>query len=317
MSNQNNRATNGREDPPEPSRKTVQIAIVIMAVAALGAFLLFKPKGPEAATNTETNPPTVAVKSPAPPSSNTGGGTWTPPKPPPVTVSDPVVPTMPPPTNVLVPVPAPPATPETTMASEAVRKQLTDLAQLDLTQGEVSADKLTAAAQSLQGILAQGQSAFVSATSQMSPAEIERLTLNMSALAPDQFRPFAVAAASAALNAATQSQNKEDVGALFRVLEEHGGPEVAPQLESMAQNWKYYSTIALANLPDGAGVPSLIRMIGDANNPSPSSRNAALQALAQVAPTSPEAMAVLQDQAKANTIPFTTWINIASGTGRT
>jgi hypothetical protein len=196
-----------------------------------------------------------------------------------------------------------------------MRQQVSALAQLDLSQGNLSPTQLTAYTQSLQNLMTQGQAAFVGATSQMKPAEIERLAANMRALAPEQGGAFAAAAANAALTAAAANPNKEDVGALFRVLQQNGGPESVPQIESLANNWKYYSTIALANLSDNAGVPSLIRMVGTENNPAQGSRNAALPALAQVAPNSPEALAVLQNQAKENTIPFTTWINIASVLG--
>ncbi|MBN2506168.1 MAG: hypothetical protein JXQ71_05690 [Verrucomicrobia bacterium] len=313
----NNRAAGGGGSPPEPSRKTIQVAIVLMAIAAIGAFLLFRPRPPAASGNQE--PP--AASSTATPSGDTppadAGRNWTAPRPPPVPVS--VSPAAPPPPAALAPAVSPAPAAEAVSAPgmplETMREQVAALAKLDLAGGNLSPTQLAAYTQSLQSLMAQGQEAFVGATSQMSPAEIERLANNMRALAPDQSGAFATAAANAALTAAAQSANKEDVGPLFRVLQENGGPETVSQIESLAGKWRYYSTIALANLADNAGVPSLIRMVGDENNPAQGSRNAALQALAQVAWNSPDALAVLQNQAKENTIPFTAWINIASVLG--
>lgn len=148
----------------------------------------------------------------------------------------------------------------------------------------------------------------------LSPRELERVAQNLEQQAPEQYRQQAVGAARAALAAAAASgkADGEDVGPLFRVIQQYGGPDAVADLTKLSERWKYYGTIALANMPDGAGIPALMQMVQDPNNPAKANRNAALQVLAQVAPQSPEAAALLLDQAKASQIPYSTWITIAS-----
>jgi len=58
---------------------------------------------------------------------------------------------------------------------------------------------------------------------------------------------------------------------------------------TLAKQWNYYAVIALAQLPDGAGVPSLIRMAQEENGYGP------LQMLAQLASDNPDARTALLD----------------------
>ena len=108
----------------------------------------------------------------------------------------------------------------------------------------------------------------------------------------------------------------EDVGALFEVMQRFGDASVAGDLEKAASQWNYYAVTALANLPDGAGVPALIGMV---QNPDPASKGAhgvALQLLAQLAGPYPEAGAALVDLARRNQIPPRLWPSlVASLTG--
>ena len=55
-----------------------------------------------------------------------------------------------------------------------------------------------------------------------------------------------------------------DVGALFQVLQNHGDATTAEALAQLRSKWNYYATMALAGLPGGEGVPSLIRQVQDA-----------------------------------------------------
>ncbi len=71
-------------------------------------------------------------------------------------------------------------------------------------------------------------------------------------------------------------------------------------------NGNYYGPISLAQLPDGAGIPSLIQMAQDSKTGS-STRDAAIQMLAQVSGQSPEAGAALVEQARANGISEFAW----------
>ena len=75
---------------------------------------------------------------------------------------------------------------------------------------------------------------------------------------------------------------------------------VVPELEETTGKWKYYSAMALAQLPDGAGVPSLIRMAQDPNEAGKGILDVVLQTLAQVSTQYPEARAALVEH-------FRTW----------
>ena len=144
------------------------------------------------------------------------------------------------------------------------------------------------------------------------PREIALLAKNLDQQAPDQYRQAAVDAARAALAMAAEGKLAgRDVGPLFGVLQQYGGADVVPDLERATGQWRYYAAIALAGLPDGAGVPSLIQMVEDPNGAAKGGRQAALQMLAEVSPQYPAASAALLDQAKLNQIPNATWINIS------
>ena len=144
------------------------------------------------------------------------------------------------------------------------------------------------------------------------PREIALLAKNLEQQAPDQYRQAAVDAARAALAMAAEGKlGGRDVGPLFGVLQQYGGADVLPDLERATGQWRYYAAIALAGLPDGAGVPSLIQMVEDPNGAAKGGRQAALQMLAEVSPQYPAASAALIEQAKLNQIPNATWINIS------
>src|SRR5260370_6221311 len=102
-----------------------------------------------------------------------------------------------------------------------------------------------------------------------------------------------------------------DVGPLFGVLQQYGGADVLPDLERATGQWRYYAAIALAGLPDGASVASLIQMVEDPDGAAKGGRQVGLQMLAEVSPQYPAASAALLDQAKLNQIPKATCINIS------
>jgi hypothetical protein len=149
------------------------------------------------------------------------------------------------------------------------------------------------------------------------PREIALLANSLERQAPEQYRDMAVAAARAALaQAVPGTANIRDVGPLFSVLTQYGGAAAVADFQQAASGqWKYYATIALGQMPDGAGLPALIQMAGDANNPAIGGRTAALQVLGQAAAESPEARNALLEQASRGTIPPATWINIAAALG--
>src|SRR5437762_8130859 len=101
-----------------------------------------------------------------------------------------------------------------------------------------------------------------------------------------------------------------DVGALFQVLQNHGDATTAEALAPLQSKWNYYATLALAGLPGGEGVPSLIRQAQDAAG---GKSTLTFQLLAQIATEYPDAGAALIDQARRNQIPDAAWRKIATG----
>ncbi|MEY2410379.1 MAG: hypothetical protein QOF48_3049 [Verrucomicrobiota bacterium] len=146
------------------------------------------------------------------------------------------------------------------------------------------------------------------------PREIALLAQNLDRQVPEQYRESAVAAARVAMaEAAAGRLAGKDVGPLFDLLRNYGGATAVEDFQQAAAGpWKYYATIALADLPDGAGVPALVQMISDPKNPAIGGRVAALQALAQLTPDNAEARNALMEQARQGNIPGATWINIAA-----
>lgn len=146
------------------------------------------------------------------------------------------------------------------------------------------------------------------------PREIALLASNLERQAPEQYRETVVAAARAAMAEAGAGRLAgKDIGPLFEVLRNYGGPNAVQDFQQAAGGqWKYYATIALANLPDGAGVPALVQMVADPASGARSGRVAAMQALAQLIPDHPDAREVLLEQSRQAAIPDATWINIAA-----
>ena len=141
------------------------------------------------------------------------------------------------------------------------------------------------------------------------PREIALLARNLEALAPEQYRAQAVEAARQSLAMAMGKKLEGfDVAPLFEVLQKYGGPGTLNDLEHATSQFNYYATLALGNLPDGGGVPSLIRMAElQPNGQSNPGRLQSLQVLAQLASSNPDARAALIEQARANQIGPNLW----------
>jgi hypothetical protein len=139
------------------------------------------------------------------------------------------------------------------------------------------------------------------------PMEIALLAQDLDKLEPQQHQEEALNAARQALGAAgSHKLETADVAPLFEVLQKYGGAGVVPELEKATGQWNYYGTIALAQLSDGAGIPSLVQIAQDPKAES-TTRDAALQMLAQVADQSPKARAALVGQARLNAISEFAW----------
>jgi DNA-binding IscR family transcriptional regulator len=145
------------------------------------------------------------------------------------------------------------------------------------------------------------------------PSEIALLARNLEQQAPGQYRQETLNAVNDVLAMAEKGQLAGwDVGALFQVLQSYGDATTATALAQLQSKWNYYATMALAGLPGGEGVQSLIRQAQD--GAAGASRSAlAFQLLAQMAAEYPDAGAALIEQARRNQISDATWRKIAAG----
>ncbi len=146
------------------------------------------------------------------------------------------------------------------------------------------------------------------------PSEIALLAKNLEQQAPGQYRQETLNAVNEVLTMADKGQLAGwDVGALFQVLQNYGDATSATALAQLQSKWNYYATMALAGLPGGEGVPSLIRQAQDAAAGATGKSGLAYQLLAQIATEYPDAGAALIEQAKSNQIPDSAWRKIATG----
>src|SRR5262249_23728698 len=102
------------------------------------------------------------------------------------------------------------------------------------------------------------------------------------------------------------------VAPLFEVLQKYGDESVVGVLEQAVSRWKYPATLVLAGMPDGAGIPALIRLAQDPAIRESGIGDYALRPLAQAAVQYPEARAALVDQARLNQIPDSAWPTLAA-----
>jgi len=139
------------------------------------------------------------------------------------------------------------------------------------------------------------------------PLEIALLAQDLEKLEPQQHQVEALNAARQAIEIASGHKlEATDAAPLFEVLQKYGGVAVVNDLEKTTGQWNYYGAIALAQLPDGAGVPSLVQIAQDAKA-ADGTREAAFQMLAQVSDQSPEARVALIEQARLGTISEFAW----------
>ena len=132
-------------------------------------------------------------------------------------------------------------------------------------------------------------------------------------LPPDQFRSVVLAAASESLTQAIRGQwSGRNAAPLFEVLQKYGDEGVIGLLEKSSSRWNLYATLALAGMPDGAGIPALVRMVQDQASAAVGNGDLALRPLAQAALQFPEARASLLEQARSNHVPDQAWSGIAA-----
>lgn len=135
------------------------------------------------------------------------------------------------------------------------------------------------------------------------PREIALITQNLERLDPGQHYVAGLHAARQTLDLAANGElGGRDVAPAFEVLQRYGDASVIPELEQSAQHWGVYAAVALAQLPEGAGLPSLLQMAADKTPQNSQARVSALKMLAQMAPGFDHARSALLEQLKSKQI---------------
>ncbi|MBI3416125.1 MAG: hypothetical protein HY043_12570, partial [Verrucomicrobia bacterium] len=112
--------------------------------------------------------------------------------------------------------------------------------------------------------------------------------------------------------------NNSDGHSIYPLLELYqriGDASVVPDLEkgvASTSAWRYQAALALSELPDGVGVPALIKLAQNPQIGAQDQGDLAYRALAQVASKYPDARNALIEQARAGQVPVTAWPAIAS-----
>jgi hypothetical protein len=145
------------------------------------------------------------------------------------------------------------------------------------------------------------------------PVEIATLSRNLEQAAPGKYTETVVSAAREALNiASSPGWDGRDVAPLFEVLKHFAGAAAVPDFQKSSGTWFDYAPIALADLPNGSGVPALVQWVKDPNAPLFAGNDVYLRMLAQASTQYTDAFQALLEQARANRIPSSAWDGIAT-----
>jgi hypothetical protein len=152
------------------------------------------------------------------------------------------------------------------------------------------------------------------------PLEISLLARNLEEAAAGQYRQevLDVARQSLALFSPGNKLADRDLGPVFQVLQTYGDANTAAELVKLAPQWNYYATMALAGLPAGQGVASLVEVAHQPPSAETGQYNKLpYQMLAQLSSQYPDASSALLDMARQNQVPETAWAAVAAGLGGT
>jgi hypothetical protein len=145
------------------------------------------------------------------------------------------------------------------------------------------------------------------------PLEIALLSLTLEQQAPGEYRQLELTAARNALAQALSGNWKGgDVSPLFETFQALGEANDVPLLKQAVTKWNYYATVALAGLPNGAGIAALIQLAQDPAISSLGTGDFAFRPLAQVALQYPDAARALVDDARQNRIPASAWPTVGA-----
>lgn len=144
------------------------------------------------------------------------------------------------------------------------------------------------------------------------PHEIAQVAWDLEKLSPGAYKWETLDAARQTLAlAASGGLPGVEVAPLFQVLQQYGGADAVADLQGRASQWNYYSTIALAQLPDEAGIPALIQIAAGQDGSSSGVRTAALQMLTGLASQSTPSADALVSLAQQNSLSPYDWATLA------
>jgi hypothetical protein len=151
------------------------------------------------------------------------------------------------------------------------------------------------------------------------PLEISLLTRNLEEAASGQYRQEILDAARQSITLATQGKlGDRDLGPVFQVLQTYGDATTAAELVKLAPQWNYYATMALAGMPAGQGIASLVELAHQPPSAETGKYNKLpYQMLAQLSGEYPEASSALLDLVSQNQVPDSAWRAVAAGLGGT
>jgi hypothetical protein len=140
------------------------------------------------------------------------------------------------------------------------------------------------------------------------PIEVALLARTLDEEEPGVHNDEVIGAIRNALQLAERAPGGEspDVAPLFDLLRTYGGEQALAVLQESLPEWGEYALIALANLPEGAGIPSLTTLAAADDAPVANSV-LPFQILAQTTVLYPEAADALVDLARAGQIPDGVW----------
>jgi hypothetical protein len=145
------------------------------------------------------------------------------------------------------------------------------------------------------------------------PREIAVLARYLETAEPGSHRQTALDAARQSLSMANEGHLADrDVAPLFEVLQNFGNASTTQDLQKSANKWNYYSMFALANLPEGAGIPELVKIVQGETTVGSGSRVPALEMVAQAASQSELARQALVDQARQGNLTPYNWATLES-----
>lgn len=166
----------------------------------------------------------------------------------------------------------------------------------------------------LLGVLAEigGPEAIATAQSTLQattdPVELVTLAKFLDRAEPGAHRAEFTRAAKATLAVAVSGNlGGRDVAPLFEMMRTFGGPAELAELEPYANHWFNYTPITLAQAPDGAGLPLLIKLAQNESGAITLGQEVYQRMLAELAVNSPVAADALEALVRGDKIAATAW----------